>query len=184
MTDQERRSGVGRRSADQRITDLEQHVKKQDRKNYIYYALVIALVGLVSFFYFKSNDDNKSLSKSNQTAIHRLNGVSNRIVSVQSRINKDEAQTCTVQARGLPAGHDLATTIGDISVFLSDLTSMSPPSERNQTPPKIEALLEAIVKNGRAYAKIEAKQPKTRTCTGATGMTGATGNTSTTGVSK
>lgn len=76
---------------------------------------------------------------------------------------KDERAACVIQANGLPAGHALASVIGDLHKLL-----ILPPSPqaRKQPPlkPSTKALIEDLNHQAQLYAQLEAAQPPTRTC--------------------
>lgn len=78
---------------------------------------------------------------------------------VGNRQGRDEHQACVIQARGLPAGHQLAATMRDIHTLLT-----LPPRAGHRTPPAIQVILVDLDAHLAAYDRLEAKQPATRTC--------------------
>lgn len=76
------------------------------------------------------------------------------------RVAADELQTCVIQARGLPAGHQLARSMKVIYTLLT----LPPAPGAVPPPPKIEQLLLNLDSHLARYLAAEAKQPPTRTC--------------------
>jgi hypothetical protein len=87
------------------------------------------------------------------------------IHAVVGRVAHDEQATCAIQARGLPAGHQLAASMRDIHKLLT-----TPPTTRaqrlaaTQRPRAVTALLKSLDAHLAAYLQAEAKQPQTRAC--------------------
>jgi hypothetical protein len=76
------------------------------------------------------------------------------------RVAMDEHDTCVIQARGLPAGHQLAASMKVIYVLLT--LPVAPGAAK--TPAPIEKLILTLDHHLAAYLHAEAKQPPTRTC--------------------
>lgn len=94
------------------------------------------------------------------TTAHRVSVLARQNAALVKRVADDEHATCVIQARGLPAGHQLAATMKYIYVLLT----LPPAPGAAQTPPKIEKLILALDSHLAAYLKAEAKQPPTRSC--------------------
>lgn len=67
------------------------------------------------------------------------------------RLNKDEATTCHVEARGLPASHDLAAALTDMNILIVARSTANP-------------TLLALHTHLDAYLALEDKQPAHRFC--------------------
>lgn len=80
-----------------------------------------------------------------------------KLDSLSHRVATDEHNTCVIQARGLPAGHDLAAAMADIHELL-----LLPSPQR---PPPVVAVIIADL-NGQlsAYLTLESRQPASRAC--------------------
>jgi hypothetical protein len=77
-----------------------------------------------------------------------------------AQIRHDEHAECVIQARGLPAGHDLSAAMGEIHALL-----MLPERPgQAKPPPAVASILSALNMNLAAYTAIEAKQPAYRKC--------------------
>lgn len=74
--------------------------------------------------------------------------------------SSDEHSFCVVQARGLPASHHLATGFEDLGMLLG----LANPQKLARLPARQRMLYESLRNNSNAYARIEAKQPKGRSC--------------------
>lgn len=79
------------------------------------------------------------------------------------RLRADEHQACVIQARGLPAGHHLATAVGDIAKLLqaSRLQTMHP--ARGVSAQALRLLIDLEV-HADAYATLESRQPGSQSC--------------------
>jgi hypothetical protein len=81
------------------------------------------------------------------------------------RLSNDEARTCQIQARGLPAGHDLQAAMVDIYALLT-----IPPSTKAQRlaaaqePAHVKAIVNALTAHLAEYKAAEATQPHGRIC--------------------
>lgn len=81
------------------------------------------------------------------------------------RIVHDEHATCTIQARGLPAGHELATSMADIHALLTiKPTSKAQKLAAKQTPAATLAIVSDLNMHLAKYQTLEAGQPKSRSC--------------------
>lgn len=88
---------------------------------------------------------------------------------VVQRLSHDEQTACVIQARGLPASHRLSSILHDLYVLV---TLPETPAQRQRVkdalPPKEYTTYKNALTNltgGLAsYAKVETKQPKTRSC--------------------
>lgn len=79
---------------------------------------------------------------------------------VTGRVSSDEHSTCLIQARGLPAGHQLSDSMADIHVLLTvPRTAHSAP-----VPPAIAKVLADLNGHLAAYTADEATLPHTRIC--------------------
>lgn len=84
------------------------------------------------------------------------------------RLTNDERSTCAIQARGLPAGHELAATMADIHTLLTLPPTAAQKRQQSQVPPKLLAhelhVLADLNAHLGKYSAAEAKQPETRKC--------------------
>lgn len=112
--------------------DLQAQISGVRRSNYILYAIVVAmLVSVIVGFAYNSN-----------------------------RISDQAHAGCVIQARGLPAGHELASSMADIHMLLiQPRRSGQPPP-----PPAVAAIVRDLNFHLSRYLGIEAKQPATRRC--------------------
>jgi hypothetical protein len=81
------------------------------------------------------------------------------------RVSNDEYNTCVIQARGLPAGHELAASMTDIHRLLT----LTPTSEAQRlaaknTPPAVFAIVFDLNAHLARYQADEREQPQTRKC--------------------
>ena len=83
-----------------------------------------------------------------------------RVFQLSSKLGKDEHQTCLIQARGLPASHDLAESMKGIHILLT----LPPAPHAKRVPRKIETILRNLNRSLAAYQKAESHQPLTRSC--------------------
>lgn len=83
-----------------------------------------------------------------------------RVDTLIQRVSHDEYQTCTIQARGLPAGHQLAASMSDIHILLT----LPSPKGSPPVPPQIESVIKSLNQHLSLYLKAEAKQPQQRVC--------------------
>lgn len=81
------------------------------------------------------------------------------------RVIQDEHRTCVIQRRGLPAGHALAVSMGDIYKLLTlKPTSQAQRLAARITPSNVKAIIADLDSHLARYEKREAKQPHTRSC--------------------
>lgn len=103
---------------------------------------------------------------SQNASLARQNGALVRQVSaLAARLATDEHSTCVIQARGLPASHELAASMADIHALLT----LSPRSKAQrlaarQTPPYVRKLVADLNTHLGGYQRREAKQPQSRRC--------------------
>lgn len=141
----------------------------QARRNARYVVLVaVAFVVALGIGYLA----NKALSASHQSSVtaklttdnarltQHVAALAKSNTQLVARVAMDERQTCKIQARGLPAGHYLASAMGDIN----ELLSLQTPAQLAKVPPFARDLLTGLHASSGAYKKIEAKQPQRRTC--------------------
>lgn len=85
-----------------------------------------------------------------------------RLLRVTSRQSSDEARTCVIQQKGLPAGHALARVIGDIH----EIIGFRPVAKSHAVPLNPEELSVIADLNAQAalYAQLESQQPQSRSC--------------------
>lgn len=122
-----------------RISDLEAQVSGLQaqingvrRSNYILYGIVVAmLASIVAGFAYNS-----------------------------SRITDQAHAGCVIQARGLPAGHELASSMADIHELLIQPARPGAPPP----PPAVAKIVHDLNSHLNTYLRIEAKQPATRRC--------------------
>lgn len=101
-----------------------------------------------------------SLTKADSKLVARVAGLGKANAKLVARVAMDERQTCKIQARGLPAGHFLATAMGDIN----ELLSLQTPAQLAKLPPFARDLLTSLHTSSGQYKKIEANQPQHRSC--------------------
>ena len=78
---------------------------------------------------------------------------------------QDAHSTCVIQARGLPAGHQLAASMKDIySLLTLRPVSAADRLRAAETPPPVELLVRSLDGHLAAYLKAEAAQPQRRSC--------------------
>lgn len=76
------------------------------------------------------------------------------------KISDDEHSSCVIQARGLPAGHHLASVVGDIGMLLG----LADRKRLAALPGEQRALYDSLRDNSNAYARAERHQPQHRSC--------------------
>lgn len=82
------------------------------------------------------------------------------VIHQGNRISNDEQQTCVIQARGLPAGHELAASMKDIHALLT-----FPPSPGSRPVPRpVRTVVNDLNQHLAKYLRDESKQPQTRAC--------------------
>lgn len=82
-----------------------------------------------------------------------------------NRITSDEHSTCLIQARGLPAGHELAASMLDIHMLLT--APPTTPAERRavaERPQSITRIVRSLDDHLAAYLAAESRQPGGRRC--------------------
>ncbi len=83
-----------------------------------------------------------------------------RVFSLSHRLGGDEQQTCLIQQRGLPAGHELADVMADVHALLT-----YPPAKGQPVPPLPEQwTIVSLDRDVALYLRDEAKQPASRHC--------------------
>lgn len=93
----------------------------------------------------------------------------NQIRDTNRRVRDDERASCTIQARGLPAGHELAASMAAIHMLLTFKPSAATQArDRAETPPAQLtaefAVVRALDTHLARYQALEAEQPTTRRC--------------------
>jgi hypothetical protein len=86
------------------------------------------------------------------------------VAHVQHRQGSDEAKTCAVQARGLPAAHHLSASMRDINVFLNVKGAKEPPKEINGEFNPVFFALKNLRQELPKYVALTGQQPATRHC--------------------
>lgn len=85
-----------------------------------------------------------------------------------AQLRRDEHNTCVIQQRGLPAGHELAASMADIHALLTFPPTPAARREQAQVPPwqlrRELAVLKDLDAHLAKYSAAEAKQPQTRRC--------------------
>lgn len=77
-----------------------------------------------------------------------------------SRVTLDEASTCAIQARGLPASHELSSSMSDIYRLLTLPRGVkAPPPD-----PRVTAIVTDLTPHLSSYVLITSKQPQSRKC--------------------
>lgn len=99
----------------------------------------------------------KTVVASNTSLTHRVAALASQNSALVARVAHDERQTCVIQARGLPAGHDLAAAMADIHELL-----LLPSSQ--QPPPVVAVIIADLNGQLSAYLTLESHQPASRTC--------------------
>jgi hypothetical protein len=82
------------------------------------------------------------------------------LVDVQGRQGNDEHNTCTIQARGLPASKHLSNAMGELSAVLTPTSKTA----FARVPEPTRGQLERLRVEAHAYRALEAKQPSSRHC--------------------
>lgn len=77
-----------------------------------------------------------------------------------AKMSHDEHSACVIQARGLPASHQLADSLGDIHTLL---TLPAPPGSP-PVPKSITAVINDLNMHLANYQLLESGQPQSRTC--------------------
>lgn len=99
-----------------------------------------------------------SVAGHNTALTHRVAMLARANAALVARVAHDEHATCVIQARGLPAGHDLAAA-------LSNLHSLVTLPEPRRPPPAVAVLIAGLNGALTGYLSLEAKQPASRSCT-------------------
>lgn len=85
-----------------------------------------------------------------------------------AELRRDERNTCLIQQRGLPAGHELAATMADIHALLTLPPTAATKRQQSQVPPKLLAhelhLVTDLNTHLAKYSRAESRQPATRKC--------------------
>lgn len=77
----------------------------------------------------------------------------------------DEHSACIIQARGLPAGHELAASMADIHALLTlPPTSTAQRLAAKNTPANVTAIIADLNMHLAKYSAAEDKQPAHRSC--------------------
>lgn len=104
------------------------------------------------------------LSVSQAVTIKRLNGVS-------ARLTADEKLACQIQAKGLPADHELAGAFGGLHAFFADLVFLAARSPKKKTTSEqrretryLLGVINHLDTHLANYAALTAQQPATRSC--------------------
>lgn len=100
-----------------------------------------------------------------QATASNSSNLANQVAALAARLANDEQQTCTIQARGLPAGHELAASMADIHKLLT--LRPTTPAERaaaKRTPPTVRAVLRDLDQHLARYQRDEHHQPQSRRC--------------------
>lgn len=80
-------------------------------------------------------------------------------------VSHDEHSACVIQARGLPAGHELAQSMRGIHMLLTlPATSEAERLAAANTPPEVRRIERRLTMHLAAYLKAEDAQPATRHC--------------------
>jgi hypothetical protein len=82
-----------------------------------------------------------------------------------NRVSSDEHATCIIQARGLPASHELAASMADIHKLLTvPPVSAAQKARQKATPAHVLAIVKDLNAHLAVYQGLESKQPATRSC--------------------
>jgi hypothetical protein len=162
----------------QRIEDVtvEQEmivtVRSMRRSNYVLYgAVIVLLVGFALGLSIAINQNNDTIHKARSALSNTQAALANTKVALQqsqaalAEVKTQARMSCTIQARGLPAGHELAATMNDIHKLL--LHRPTTPAERRQaaqTSPAVRRVVRDLNRHLAAYQRAEHKQPHTRRC--------------------
>ena len=95
-----------------------------------------------------------------QSAASSSGALSAELAGLVRRVSRDERRTCQIQARGLPAGHQLAASMRDIHALLTIPPSPDAPPEA----PYIKRLVRDLDGHLAAYLRAERAQPHRRSC--------------------
>lgn len=87
------------------------------------------------------------------------------LTATSDRATRDEHSSCVIQARGLPAGHELAASMRDIHMLLTfPPTSAAERRAARNVPPGVLRIERDLAGHLSRYSKAESKQPATRHC--------------------
>lgn len=90
---------------------------------------------------------------------------SHQATRVAKRVATDEQTTCQIQARGLPAGHELAASMQGIYALLTlPAQSKAQKLAAKNEPESVHRVVASLDQHLAAYLKAEARQPQTRAC--------------------
>lgn len=93
-------------------------------------------------------------------AIFGVARVQHRQGSDEEHLRHDEAHTCAIQAKGLPASKHLAAAMGELSAVLTPPKGQS----LDRVPEPARMHLEALRREASAYRELEGEQPSGRSC--------------------
>lgn len=117
------------------------------------YAVIMAAiltVAIAAAVAYRNTTRLSTVTSNNATLAHE-------VARLLQRVATDEHNTCVIQARGLPAGHDLAAA-------LSNLHSLVTLPEPRRPPPAVAVLIAGLNGALTGYLSLEAQQPAGRTC--------------------
>ena len=104
------------------------------------------------------------------TRVNEQTVTNQRFVTLERQIGIDEQASCLIQARGLPASHELASSLQDFHMLLSALITQSAENpQRHMTAyqqvaaQQDLATVKALNASLGSYEQLEAEQPQTRT---------------------
>lgn len=88
-----------------------------------------------------------------------------QVFHLGGKLSADEARTCQIQARGLPAGHELSAAMVDIYALLTvrPTSRAQRLAAKNETP-HVKALVADLTAHLAKYKAAEASEPHGRTC--------------------
>jgi hypothetical protein len=138
-----------------RVNAIRRTVQRMYRTNTIG-LIIIALVLLLAAAIAIRNTIDLSNTADKTSRLASANSMLVR------RVIRDEDATCLIQARGLPAGHQLAATMRDIHTILT----LPPTPGAAPTPPAVSELITDLNQHLSAYLKAEKQQPQERSCAG------------------
>lgn len=91
--------------------------------------------------------------------------ISASYIRITDRVTSDEQQTCLIQSRGLPVGHQLAASLDDIHSLLTvKPTSAAQKLAAKNEPPALKAIIFDLNYHLAQYQAKEGKQPRYRNC--------------------
>lgn len=126
-------------------------------------AIAIAIYGFSQAT--AATDATKHAAGQIAAAAARVATTAQLAATTAQRVAADEQATCQIQARGLPAGHQLAASMHDIHRLLTARpTTRMQRQQVRAIPLPIKRIYRTLAWHLAAYQRDEAQQPHTRGC--------------------